>query len=262
MTDPGQLDQTVRGSSESPHEAHEAHEAHQRWQDGLVQSARRFLLSGNRMAWRRIILSLIALTAASAALIAIVSSGGSRQASSSSSANRPGPGTIPASSAPSSAVGPAKSNIPSTAKVAENAGALMVPASMRRRVMTWQFGRGGTRLAAVSSLYGIALQERALRQYPQMKSTCVQLARSVRAAQGGPPIPVAAMQTLYGKALAELAQGAADCQAAIRVRPGDESVTFHLNAVLLSQSVSDLAAGSRDIFGSTAEIEIMSRQSH
>jgi hypothetical protein len=71
------------------------------------------------------------------------------------------------------------------------------------------------------------------------------------------------MQRVYEKALAKLAKGAAECQAAISLtQDGDESLHVHVNATLLNQSISELAAGSRDIFRSTAEIEIVSRRSH
>jgi hypothetical protein len=263
MTDPGRLGQAPNDISEPSQEAHEPSQDTQ-------QARRRFSLPRNNRAWLGITLSLIALAAVSTALIIAVSGGGSHQATSSASgATGAAPGTIPAAQAPaaqapSSGVSNAKGGkVPSAAQVAESGGALSLPTSMQSRVVTWQFGRGGTRLAAVSSLFGTALQNKALKQYPLMKQTCIQLARSVPTAQAGPPIPVAAMQTLYVQALTELAKGAADCQAAITVTPnGDESLQIHINAALLNQSVSELAAGSRDIFRSTAEIEIASRQSH
>ena len=97
-----------------------------------------------------------------------------------------------------------------------------------------------------------------------MRSACIQLTRTVSTAEAGPQIPVAAMQMLYGKALAELAKGAADCQAAIAVKPtgDDETIGFVVNATKRQQAASELAAGARDIYRSTAEIAIASRQSH
>ena len=242
-------------------------ETHEPSQDTLRQPAGRFSLRRGNGAWVGITLSLIALVAVSAALVAVAAGGGTHQATSSASggpstaAGAP-PGGIKASQAPSG-ISKAKGNVPSAAQVAESGGALSLPANAQSRVITWQFSNGGTRLAAVSSLFGTALQERGLRQYLQMKYTCTQLAHSVSTAQAGPPIPVAAMQILYGQALAELARGAADCQTAITAKPrGDESLEVHVNAALLRQSVSELAAGARDIFRSTAEIEIVSRQHH
>ena len=72
----------------------------------------------------------------------------------------------------------------------------------------------------MTHLFGDALQAGADRQYFEMKSACIQLTHGVSTAEAGPQIPVAAMQMLYGKALAELAKGAADCQAAITIEPG------------------------------------------
>jgi hypothetical protein len=262
MTDPGQLDQPAEESSEPAQEAQELSE------DTRPQPAGGFSLPRSKRAWLGIALSLIALAGVSAALIVVAVGGGTHQGGTSAATGgaSAGPGTIKApqvSQAPSSSskASTAKAKVPSAAQVAESGGALSLPASMHSRVVTWQFGPGGTHLAAVSSLFGTALQQRGLRQYPLMMETCTQLTHSVSAAQAGPPIPVAAMQTLYGNALAELAKGAADCQAAITVKPdGDENQEVHVGASLLQQSVSELAAGARDIFRSTAEIEIASRQ--
>jgi hypothetical protein len=267
MTDPGQLDEPAEDSSEPAQEAHALPE------DTRQQPAGRLSVPRSKRAWLGIALSLIALVGVSAALIAVAIGGGTHQATSGGTSAATGgastaSGGIKApqvNQAPSSSskASTAKAKVPSAAQVAESGGAISLPASMDSRVVRWQFGPGGTHLAAVSSLFGTALQQRGLRQYPLMKQTCTQLARSVPTAQAGPPIPIAAMQTLYVQALTELAKGAADCQAAITVTPdGDESVQLHVNAGLLDQSVSELAAGSRDIFRSTAEIEIASRQAH
>jgi hypothetical protein len=132
---------------------------------------------------------------------------------------------------------------------------------LRSLVLSWLSGAGGTNLTAVTSLFGTALQLKGLQQYQLMKSTCTELARSVLTAKAEPPIPVAPMQMVYMQALGELAAGAADCQAAITVRNGDESLQVHVDAALLGRSVAELAAGSRDLFRSTAEIVIASRAS-
>ena len=156
----------------------------------------------------------------------------------------------------------AKGKVPSAAQVAESGGALSLLANMQSRVIAWQSGPGGTHLAAVTRLFADALQAGDVRQYFDMKSACVQLTHGVSTAEAGPQIPVAAMQMLYAKALAELAKGAADCQAAITIKPGDESPETEVNATMRQQAASELAAGAREIFRSTAEIEIASRQSH
>ncbi len=138
-----------------------------------------------------------------------------------------------------------------------------MPTSMHSSAVNWQSGPGGTDLAAVSSQLGDALQAAGIRQYLSMKHACAQLAGSVATAEAGPQIPDVAMQKLYTKALAELAKGAADCRTAISTTPsGGESVETHLDATMLRVSMSELAAGARDVFRSTAEIEIISRQHH
>jgi hypothetical protein len=174
------------------------------------------------------------------------------------------PGSLKASQvnqAPTSS-SQAQVHFPSAAQVAASGGALAVPTSLQSRVTAWQSGPGGTDLAAVTRLFGDTLQAGAHRQYAQMRSACIQLAHGVSTAEAGPQIPVAAMQMLYEKALAELAKGAADCQAAITVKPGDEELKTNVNATMRQQAAAELAAGARDIFRSTAEIEIASRQSH
>jgi hypothetical protein len=263
MTSPGQLDQASGGSNEPPQEAHEPPQDTRRRPDG------RFSLHRHKSAWLGITLSLIALAGVSAALIAVTVGGGSHQATSGGTSAATGgaqaaPGSIKASQvnqAPNSS-SRAKSNAPSAAQVAESGGALSLPANMQSRVIAWQFGPGGTHLAAVTRLFGDALQARGARQYSAMRSACTQLIHSVSTAEAGPQIPVAAMQMVYGKALAELAKGAADCHAAITIKPGGETLGTKVNATMLQQSASELAAGARDIFRSTVEIEIASRQSH
>ena len=134
---------------------------------------------------------------------------------------------------------------------------------MNSELINWQSGSGGKYLTAVSSGLGDALQAAGIRQYAPMKHACAQLAGSVASAEAGPQIPDAAMQMLYAKALAELAKGAADCQMAISSTPsGGESVAAHVDPALLHQSVSELSVGAKDVFRSTAEIAILSRQRH
>ena len=209
-------------------------------------------------------LSLIALAG-----VALAVGGGSHQATSGGTSAATGgapaaPGSSKASQVNQAPNGSskAKGKVPSAAQVAESGGALSLPANMQSRVIAWQSGPGGKHLAAVTRLFGDALQAGGDRQYFEMRSACIQLTHSVSTAEAGPQIPVAAMQMLYGKALAELAKGAADCQAAITIKPGDETLETKVNATMRQQAASELAAGARDIFRSTAEIEIASRQSH
>jgi hypothetical protein len=255
MTSPDHMGQASEDGNELSQEAHESPRRAGRRPGG------RFSLHRNKGAWLGITLSLIALAGVSAALIAVVG-GGSHQATSGGTSAAPGSiQASPVNHAPNSSTSSkAKVKLPSAAQVAESGGALSLPADMQSRVIAWQSGPGGTHLAAVTRLFGDALQARGARQYVNMRTACTQLARSVSAAEIGPQIPVAAMQTVYGQALTELAKGAADCQAAITIKPADESLGTKVNATTLKQSTSELAAGAEDIFRSTALIEIASRQ--
>ena len=270
MTSTGQLGQASEDSNEPPQEAHES------LRDTRRRPVGRFSLPRNKRTWLWLILSLIALAG-----VALAVAGGNHQATSGGTSAATGgapaaPGSIKASQgnqAPNSSSKASRVNqtpnsskpkgkVPSAAQVAESGGALSLPANMQSRVVAWQSGPGGTHLAAVTHLFGDALQAGADRQYFEMKSACIQLTHGVSTAEAGPQIPVAAMQMLYGRALAELAKGAADCQAAITMKPEDEDVGTKVNATMRQQAESELAAGARDIFRSTAEIEIASRQSH
>jgi hypothetical protein len=267
MTSPGQLGQASDDSNQPPQKAHESLRHTRR------RSAGRFPLPRNKGTWFWITVSLIALAG-----VALVIGSGSHQATSgnTSAATTPA-GTSAATGGAPAAAGSikasqvnqapnssskAKGKGPTAAQVAASGGALRLPANTQSSVIAWQAGPGGKDLAAVTRLFGDALQAGGARQYAQMRSACIQLTHSVSTAEAGPQIPVAAMQMLYGKALAELAKGAVDCQAAIAVKPGAETLGATVNAAKRQQAASELGAGARDIFRSTAEIEIASRQSH
>jgi len=164
--------------------------------------------------------------------------------------------------APADSTSTAKGKIPSAAKLAENGGALALPESVRGSVLDWHSGAGGRDLAAVSYMLGHALQGAAFRQYSQMKYACIQLASRVATAEAGPQIPDTAMQKLYARALTELAKGVVDCRAAISVKANGGSAGAYVDTTRLHLSSSELSMGATDIFRSTAEIEIISRQSH
>ena len=209
---------------------------------------------------------MIALLGLSAALLTY-GLGGTHQAASSGSAAGPagtgGTATSASGGAAPKGTSKTKGEVISAAKLAEKGGAVSPPTNMNSELINWQSGSGGKHLTAVSSGLGDALQAAGIRQYAPMKHACAQLAGSVATAEAGPQIPDAAMQTLYAKALAELAKGAADCQTAISFQPsGDESVAAHVDPTLLHQSVSELSAGATDVFRSTAEIAILARQRH
>ena len=256
MTSPGQLGQASENTNQQP----QAHESPRHTRQRPVG---RFSVPRNKRTWLGIILSLIALTG-----VGLAVAGGNHQATSGGTSGAIGgtpaaSGSINASQVnQASNSSKAKAKLPSAVQVAESGGALSLPSKMQSRVIVWQSGPGGTHLATVTRLFGDALQAGGERQYSQMRSACVQLAHSVSTAEAGPQIPVAAMQVLYGKALAELAAGAADCQSAITITPGDEELIAKVNATMRQQSASELAAGARDIFRSTALIEIASRQTH
>jgi hypothetical protein len=268
MTDPDQPEHPAEVSSEPPQEAHEPP------RDTRPQPTSRFFLPRNKQAWLGITLSLIALAGVSAALIAVATGGGPNKAASGTPSAATGtatsgstsPGAAPSSSKASQAhngVSKSKDNVTSASQLAESGGALSLPTNAKNLVLTWHAGHGGTDLATVSSQAGAVLQSGGIRQYAMMKNACGKLVGGVAAAQAGPPIPVAAMQALYAKALTELAKGAADCRAAISTTPdGDETVKTAVNSAMLHRSTSELAAGADNIFRATAEIEIASRQHH
>lgn len=243
MTSPGKLDQASEDGNEMPRDSRQRH-------------ADRFSLPGTRRTWSGILLILIALAG-----VALIVGGGIRLTASGGTSSVTGgapasPGSVSTGQVNSSK---ARVNLPSAAQVAASAGAVTVPTDMRSRVIAWQSGPGGRDLAAVTRQFGEALQAEALKQYAEMKFACTQLAHRLSTAEAGPTIPIAAMQSLYVKALGELAKGAADCQAAIALESGDESLEAIVNAGLRQQAASELATGSKDIFRATAEIEIASR---
>jgi hypothetical protein len=254
MTSPDQLGQASDDSNQPPHEAHVSRR----------RPAGRFRLPRNKGTWFWIMVSLIALAG-----VALAVDGGSLKVTSgdTSAATGGAPATVGSSKAsqvnqPPNSISEAKGKAPTAAQAAENGGAIRLPASMQSRVVAWHSGSGGKYLADVTRLFGNALQAGGERQYMGMRIACTQLTHSVSIAEAGPQIPVAAMQSLYGKALAELAKGAADCQAAITLEPGAEDLGTKVNVTVRQQAASELAAGARDIFRSTAEIEIAGRQSH
>jgi hypothetical protein len=265
VTSPDRQDRPSADNSEPPAGSH--------------QDAARPSRSRHRLSW--VWLSVIALVALSAALLTY-GFGSTRGAASSGSAAVPG-GTAGAAASTSGGAAPkiastaastsrgaaprvtgkAAGGVISAANLAEKGGAVSPPTNMNSELINWQSGSGGKHLSDLSSGLGDALQAAGIRQYAPMKHACAQLAGSVATAEAGPQIPYAAMQMLYARALAELAKGAADCQTAISFKPsGDESVATHVDPTLLHQSVSELSAGATDVFRSTAEIAILSRQGH
>jgi len=200
--------------------------------------------------WTVIVASLVAFCGVTAVL-AFVIAGGSGPASS-------GPRPVAYASPNPDTTEPAPEfHVPApVAPIAlPSTGAVPMPSSGQPQVKAWKAGSGGTALSAVTSEAGDVAQASGLKQYVQMKQACVQLASGVSTAQSDPPIPDAAMQAQYQKALSELAQAASKCQAAISEQPdGDEYVATTQNAGDLSASASALASGSTDLYKATGQI--------
>jgi hypothetical protein len=231
--------------------------------------------SGARF-WLRIALPLVVLIVVVVATVYVVADGSSHPATSTSLPASPGtaaslgPGATPASHGPSATrkasakAGVQAAGIPaggltgSAALTKLGSTALPLPKELEARVTAWDRGRGGAALAALSGQFGNVLQAAGVKEYALMRMACVQLAAEVATAQATPPIPDAAMQRLYAKALADFAKGAADCRAAVSQRPtGDETIQTRENAALLHRALSLVAAGSTDLYRATAEIEAL-----
>lgn len=204
-------------------------------------------------AWSMVILALTGLSAA----LVYLTVGGSHLAAASVSA---------APSAASPSLAPSATSLPPGATVATQprsasalaltGGALPLLEGLKAQAAAWAAGSGGAALAAVSTQVGTVTQAAGVRQYVEMKMACANLASGVTTAQAGPPIPDATMQALYVKALTQLAEGAADCRAAISERSdGDEYVEAYENSTMLHQAMSAFVLGAKDLFQATAEIE-------
>jgi hypothetical protein len=134
--------------------------------------------------------------------------------------------------------------------------AIIPPVSAKPMVDSWDSGHGGTNLTAISGQIGAVTQAIGLRQYVAARAACKVLAREVRTAQAGPPIPYQAMQKLYKVALSDLATGAADCQSAISQKTdGDEYIQTSVNKVKMAAATKALTTGAKDLYRSTAAIE-------
>jgi hypothetical protein len=94
------------------------------------------------------------------------------------------------------------------------------------------------------------------RQFVRMRRECVSLAADAKAASAQSSIPDAAMESLYTKALAAIATGAADCQGAVYSHlEGDEDLVTQTNSSLLVTAMSQLSTGVRDLYIATAGIK-------
>lgn len=133
---------------------------------------------------------------------------------------------------------------------------LHVPSQLADALKKWDAGRGGTALAGVSGDLGDAMQASGVRLFGPMLQACSSLAAAVTAAKVGPPIPNAVMQASYSRALAKLATAAVDCQAGIsRYQTQDEGLQTRENPAIIHQAESELAAGARDLYQATVDID-------
>lgn len=121
----------------------------------------------------------------------------------------------------------------------------------------WNAGRGGTVLAEVSADMSGAIQAAGNKLYVQMRPACSSLAAAVTAAKTAPPIPDASLQELYVTALATVQSGAAVCLNGIDEHAyGDDGVETHENPALVSQSVTELTAGAKDLYPVTLKVAV------
>jgi hypothetical protein len=106
---------------------------------------------------------------------------------------------------------------------------------------------------------GTAMQSAGLKLYAAMRLACVQLASDISTAQAGPPIPDAAMQRLYARALAGLSRAAPDCRAAITMGGDGEDLSAEVHGSLLTRSRAEFAVASAKLYRATGEIDSLHR---
>jgi hypothetical protein len=152
---------------------------------------------------------------------------------------------------------PIPAAVPSPAGVAA-ASSSHLPRRLAASLARWKAGRGGATLAVLTLQVSTATQAAGLKLYAMMKMACTKVGSAVTAARAGPPIPDAAMQGRYAKALATLIKAAADCRAGISVRPdGDETLQVREHPKALSASRSEFGTGAADLFLATAKIRAL-----
>jgi hypothetical protein len=136
-----------------------------------------------------------------------------------------------------------------------------VPRTQAAALKRWDAGRGGGALATASTELGSATQAAGLKLFAPMRVACLSLGTAVTNAEADPPIPNAAMQKLYARALGTLATAAADCRTGISAHPyGDEDIQTHENLKVLHRSVSEFATGAKELYMATVKINILSRR--
>jgi len=166
-----------------------------------------------------------------------------------------------ASQDPSASASSTSAAAPTTAAVTpEPVGPVALKPSSPPQVAAWNAGPGGTALAAIAAQVGTVLMTHDARQFVQMKRECVSLAAEVKTAGAAPAIPDPAMQNMYNKALASLAAGTANCQAAVSShQEGDEDLITSTNSSLMATAMSQLNVGTRDLYIATWKIRALKK---
>ena len=216
-----------------------------------------------RALWLSLVVPSALLIIVSGILVYLVAGSGTHPDAPAAAGGLPastGTSTSPASRSGRSDVIPPGGQTGSTALAALGSNALPVPEYLQARIKSWRACRGGTAVSVVSGDLGAVTQTGGVRQYVAMKGACEALATVVRTAQTDPRIPDAAMQKLYSAALTDLAYGATECYAAISQKPdGDEYDVTSVDQPELQQAQSEFAAGAKDLYRATAEIEALGR---
>lgn len=116
----------------------------------------------------------------------------------------------------------------------------------------WYSGSGGKALTRVNNQAGSALMAHGAGQYREMRAVCDTLTGAVSTAQAAPPIPDAAMQRVYAKALTSFNTGAAGCLNAIsQHQDGVEDTVTHVDAAEMKTVVVQLNTGMTDLYEAT-----------
>lgn len=211
-----------------------------------------------------IVPSVLFVAAAGVLAYLLMGSGGSRPGSPAAAVSSTASASVGSSSTPApghhgrSVVIPPGGISGSTALASLGSNALPLPENLQAKMKAWNAGPGGAALNAVSGDLGIVTQNGGVRQYVGMKAACGTLMSAVQTARSAASIPYAAMQTLYSAALNDLAEGAAECRAAISVKPdGDEYDETSVNQQELGQASSEFTVGGKDLYKATAEIEAL-----
>ncbi|MBO0879517.1 MAG: hypothetical protein J2P17_03925 [Mycobacterium sp.] len=215
--------------------------------------ARQVLLPGGRRRMWVAVGAVLAAVCVSSGVYLAVSSNGTNIKGNSAALERP-------TAAASTPTNPASTATASPAAVVADPAKQPLTPAHKATVAAWSAGRGGAAVATVSAQLGYVLQEHGLRQFIQMKQSCARLSAAVSTARANAPIPDGAMQRLYGKALTDLAEGAADCRAAISGHREDlEDIEVRENAPLLQRALTAFAAGADYLYRATANIKVRAR---